>query len=74
MADGFIDLEIDLLVFHRFPEPFDKHVFAPGALTVHADLDLLGQQVYTPLWVDGMIAGRGWIAIALVVFGTWLDG
>src|SRR5690606_18571019 len=24
--------------------------------------------VYTPLWADGMIAGRGWIAIALVVF------
>lgn len=30
--------------------------------------------VYTPLWADGMIAGRGWIAIALVVFGTWLAG
>jgi general nucleoside transport system permease protein len=28
--------------------------------------------IYTPLWADGMIAGRGWIAIALVVFGTWL--
>lgn len=27
--------------------------------------------VYTPLWADGMIAGRGWIALALVVFGTW---
>ena len=30
--------------------------------------------VYTPMWADGMIAGRGWIAIALVVFGTWLTG
>jgi simple sugar transport system permease protein len=30
--------------------------------------------VYTPLWADGMIAGRGWIALALVVFGTWLTG
>lgn len=30
--------------------------------------------VYTPLWADGMIAGRGWIVIALVVFGTWLTG
>ena len=30
--------------------------------------------VYTPLWADGMIAGRGWIAIALVVFGTWMVG
>ncbi|MEF0941885.1 ABC transporter permease [Rhizobium sp. BR 362] len=27
--------------------------------------------IYTPLWAEGMIAGRGWIAIALVVFGTW---
>ncbi len=26
---------------------------------------------YTPLWVEGMISGRGWIAIALVVFATW---
>ncbi|MCB1716715.1 MAG: ABC transporter permease [Candidatus Competibacteraceae bacterium] len=27
--------------------------------------------VYTPLWVEGMTAGRGWIALALVVFATW---
>jgi simple sugar transport system permease protein len=27
--------------------------------------------VYTPLWVEAMTAGRGWIALALVVFGTW---
>lgn len=26
---------------------------------------------YTPLWVEGMVAGRGWIALALVVFATW---
>ncbi|MCL2872912.1 MAG: ABC transporter permease [Betaproteobacteria bacterium] len=26
---------------------------------------------YTPLWAEGMIAGRGWIAVALVVFATW---
>ena len=26
---------------------------------------------YTPTWVEGMTAGRGWIAIGLVVFGTW---
>ena len=26
---------------------------------------------YTPLWVEGMVWGRGWIAIALVVFATW---
>ncbi len=27
--------------------------------------------VYTPLWVDDMSAGRGWIALALVVFAAW---
>jgi len=26
---------------------------------------------YTPLWTEGMVAGRGWIALALVVFATW---
>ena len=27
--------------------------------------------VLTPLWSQGMIAGRGWIAVALVVFASW---
>jgi len=27
--------------------------------------------VYTPFWVTGMTAGRGWIALALVVFAAW---
>jgi len=27
--------------------------------------------VLTPVWSQDMIAGRGWIAVALVVFGTW---
>ncbi len=27
--------------------------------------------VYTPLWVEGMIAGKGWIALALTSFATW---
>lgn len=27
--------------------------------------------VYTQMWVEGMTAGRGWIAVALVIFGTW---
>lgn len=26
---------------------------------------------YTPMWNEGMTAGRGWIALALVVFATW---
>jgi general nucleoside transport system permease protein len=27
--------------------------------------------VYTPMWAEQMTAGRGWIALALVVFATW---
>ena len=27
---------------------------------------------YTPLWVENMTAGRGWIALALVVFSSWI--
>ena len=27
--------------------------------------------VYTPLWMEGMVAGRGWIALALTTFATW---
>jgi general nucleoside transport system permease protein len=28
-------------------------------------------EFYAPLWVESMTAGRGWIALALVVFATW---
>jgi len=27
--------------------------------------------VYTPMWVENMVAGRGWIALALTTFATW---
>lgn len=26
---------------------------------------------YTPMWTENMTSGRGWIALALVVFATW---
>lgn len=44
MADGLISPEIVLLVFNRFPEPFDEDVVAPGTLAVHADLDAVAAQ------------------------------
>ena len=28
----------------------------------------------TPQWVEGVVAGRGWIAVALVIFGAWRPG
>lgn len=27
--------------------------------------------VYSPLWMEGMVAGKGWIALALTTFSTW---
>ncbi len=27
--------------------------------------------VYAPFWLDGITAGRGWIAVALVIFAMW---
>ncbi len=29
---------------------------------------------YTPLWMENMSAGRGWIAVALVIFASWSSG
>ena len=44
-------------------------VVAGGALCGLAGAFL--SMVYTPLWVEGMVAGRGWIALALTTFATW---
>ncbi|MGM0583255.1 MAG: ABC transporter permease [Pseudomonadota bacterium] len=30
--------------------------------------------VASPLWAEGMTAGRGWIALAIVVFASWKPG
>jgi len=47
-------------------------VIAGGALCGVAGAYL--SVVYTPLWVEGMVSGRGWIALALTVFATWRPG
>jgi simple sugar transport system permease protein len=44
-------------------------VMAGGALCGLAGAYLA--VVYTPLWVEGMVAGKGWIALALTTFATW---
>ncbi len=44
-------------------------VMAGGALCGVAGAYL--SVVYTPLWAEGMVAGRGWIALALTTFATW---
>ena len=47
-------------------------VVAGGALCGVAGAYL--SVVYTPLWVEGMVAGKGWIALALTTFATWRPG
>lgn len=44
-------------------------VVAGGALCGLAGAYL--SLVYTPQWVEGMVAGKGWIALALTTFATW---
>jgi simple sugar transport system permease protein len=44
-------------------------VVAGGALCGAAGAFL--SVVYAPLWVEGLVAGRGWIALALTTFATW---
>lgn len=44
-------------------------VLAGGALCGLAGAFL--SVVYAPLWVEGLVSGRGWIALALTTFATW---
>jgi general nucleoside transport system permease protein len=44
-------------------------VMAGGALCGLAGAYL--STIYTPLWVEGMVSGKGWIALALTTFATW---
>jgi simple sugar transport system permease protein len=62
--------------------PVSAHSIGYGVLAIRYQAVLFGGAMagiggaflsvfYTPMWVEGMVAGRGWIAIALVVFATW---
>ncbi|WP_308917603.1 ABC transporter permease [Jannaschia sp. LMIT008] len=57
---------------------YDVVLIRAGAVAFGGAMAGLGgayaSTVLTPLWAEGMIAGRGWIALALVVFGTWRTG
>ncbi len=44
-------------------------VVAGGALCGLAGAFL--SVVYAPMWVEGLVSGRGWIALALTTFATW---
>lgn len=45
------------------------YVIAGGALSGIAGAHL--SMAVAPSWVEGMTAGRGWVAVALVIFATW---
>jgi general nucleoside transport system permease protein len=61
------------VVAHSLGEPVTRirymAVIFGGAMSGIAGAYL--STALTPMWVEGMSAGRGWIALALVVFGTW---
>lgn len=45
------------------------HVFAGGAFAGMGGTYL--SLAYAPSWLENMTAGRGWIAVALVIFAAW---
>src|ERR1019366_7524193 len=44
LRDALVGAQIDLLVFHAAPQPFDEHIVAPRSLAVHADGDGVRRQ------------------------------
>ena len=45
------------------------HVIAGSMLMGMAGFYLV--MIYSPAWIEGMTSGRGWIAIALIIFARW---
>lgn len=45
------------------------HVIGGAMLMGMAGFYLI--MVYSPNWIEGMTAGRGWIAVALIIFARW---
>ena len=86
LAGYFLSKTRSGLILRAVGESHDSaHVLGYSVLTVRYLAVLFGgfmsglagsylSLVYTPLWAENMTAGRGWIALALVVFGTWRAG
>ena len=66
-------------------DPESAHALGYRVLRVRALATLFGGMmaglggaylslVATPMWAENMTAGRGWVALALVVFATWRPG
>ena len=39
LRNGVVSLQVDFLVLHAFPKPFDEDIIDPAALAIHAHLD-----------------------------------
>ena len=63
--------------------PLSAHVLGYHVMLIRTGCVLFGgamagiggaylSTAYTPLWAEGMVAGRGWIVVALIVFGSWM--
>ena len=44
IRDAVVGVQVDMLVPHRVPEPFDKDFVYSSPLVIHADLDTVGLQ------------------------------
>src|SRR3954447_15318441 len=44
LADTVVSAQVNLLVFHRSPQPLDENVVPPGAAPIHANRDPVLQQ------------------------------
>jgi len=46
-------MQVDFLVFHAFPEPFNKDVIDPATFAIHADLDAVALDQ-----IDELLTGK----------------
>jgi len=61
------DIKESALDYHRLPVAGKIAVETTKRMLTQHDLSL----AYTHLWTNGLSAGRGWIAVALVIFAFW---
>ena len=75
--------KLGLIIRALGEKPEAAHVLGYPVMLIRAGCVLFGgamagiggaylSTAYTPLWAEGMVAGRGWIVVALIVFGSWM--
>ena len=75
--------KLGLIIRALGESPQSAHVLGYRVMSIRAGCVLFGgamagiggaylSTAYTPLWAEGMVAGRGWIVVALIVFGSWI--